>query len=117
MKYFIVLIIGLFGSAAVAENAGKVCFGKNNAKIAHEHTDSLFITVGDSRKLFFNQKYVGAALYNLNLDQDHLVQIYLDGAKSTSWVLNFNDLKTDAVIITRSAGAWRMDPITADECK
>jgi len=94
-----------------SDNGGKVYFGKNLAKPASEYTDRLYLKIDDSEKLYFNRKYEGPVLENLDLNKDHIVKVYFDDEIGRSWILNFSKIKTKSVVIWRSAGAWRMEPI------
>jgi hypothetical protein len=98
------------------DNAGKVCFGKNLAKAYSEHTDRLYLKINDSNKLFFNQKYTGPVIRDLDVNRVHMIKVYFDNQLVKSWPLNFSRLHTNSVIIWRSAGAWRMEPVDSFEC-
>jgi hypothetical protein len=113
------LLILLLASASVdAEKyTGSVCFGANLAKPISEHTDRLYLKINESKKLYFNRKYKGPALKNLNLDTKHMVKVYFDDQITTSWPLDFKILNTNSVLIWRSAGSWRMDSIKTIKCK
>lgn len=111
IKKIIIVLIILSASSFANDNAGKVFFGKNLAKPASEHTDRLYLKINDSEKLYFNRKYEGPVLENLDLNKNHIVKVYFDDEIGRSWVLNFSKLKTKSVIIWRSAGSWRMEPL------
>ena len=101
----------IFSTSVIAnDNVGKVFFGENLAIPLSEHTDRLYIKINDSEKLYFNRKHEGPVLENLDLSKDHMVKVYFDDKIAQSWILNFSKLKTQSVIIWRSAGSWRMDP-------
>ena len=93
-----------------SEQFGKVYFGENLAKSYSEHTDSLKIQINDSDKYLFNAKYSDSVVSNLNLNETHIVKVFFDGVLVQSWKLNFKKLKTNSVVIWRSAGSWRMEP-------
>jgi len=101
---FIVLMLSI--SAVAGDNGGSVFFGKNLAKVASETTDRLYLRIDDSEKLYFNRKYDGPVLENLDLNEDHIVKVYFDDEVGQSWILNFSELETQSVVIWRSAGAW-----------
>jgi hypothetical protein len=111
IKKLIIALIVFSTPVLASDNGGKVYFGKNLAKPASEHTDRLYLQINDSEKLYFNRKYEGPVLENLNLTKDHIVKVYFDDKIGRSWILNFSKLKTESVVIWRSAGAWRMERI------
>jgi hypothetical protein len=115
----IAFLLILFISSTVRANdfSGKICFGHNLAKPYIEHTDSLYLRIDGSQKLYFNKVREGPVLDDLDLDMDHVVSVYVDGELGVSWRLNFRQLKTGTVLIWRSAGSWRMEPIQASQCK
>lgn len=116
MKYLTIIFI-LISSAAIAdENYGKVCFGRNLAKPANEHLKSLYLTIGNSGKLFFNNKYDQPILDKLDLTKEHNVKVFLEGKVVASWVLNYSDLKSNTALIWRSPGAWRMEKAPNNLC-
>ena len=108
----------IFSTSVLADDkVGKVCFGKNLAKPISEHTDRLYLKIDDSHKLFFNRPIEGPVLGNLELNKDHIVKVYFDEQIVQSWKLNFSKLQTHSVIIWRSAGSWRMEPVEELNCK
>ena len=111
IKQIILALLILSAPVLAAENGGKVFFGKNLAKPASEHTDRLYLKINDSKILYFNRKHKGPVLENLNLNKDHIVKVYFDDEIGGSWILNFSKLKSTSVIIWRSAGSWRMEPL------
>ena len=105
------LVLLLFATTLFAGgNGGNVFFGINLAKALIEHTDSIYLKINDSKKLYFNKNYQGPVLENLDLNKDHIVRVYFGEKIAQSWILNFSKLQTQSVVIWRSAGAWRMDP-------
>ncbi len=117
-RIIIVLLMLSTASLSLAnDNGGKVFFGKNLAKPASEYTDRLYLKINDSEKLYFNRKHDGPVLENLDLNKDHMVKVYFDDEIGSSWILNFSKLKTKSVIIWRSAGSWRMEPIEKSHSK
>lgn len=112
IKQIIITLLILSTSVLASDNnGGKVFFGKNLAKPASEHTDRLYLKINDSKKLYFNRKYEGPVMENLDLNKDHIIKVYFDDQATISWVLNFSKLKTKSVVIWRSAGSWRMKPL------
>ena len=117
IKHIIFALLIFSTSVSANDNVGKICFGKNLAKPASEHTDRLYLKINDSKKLYFNRPYKGPVLENLYLDKDHIVKVYFDDQLVTSWILSYSKLKTQSVIIWRSAGSWRMEPVDESLCK
>ena len=108
----------LFSTSVLAESDfGKVCFGKNIAKPASEYSDRLYIKIDDSKKIFFNRDYNGPVISDLDLKSDHIVKVYFDDKIGMSWKLNFQKLNTKSVVIWRSTGSWRMEPVNGEACK
>jgi hypothetical protein len=113
-----ILLISLVSTPILAnDKIGKVCFGRNLAKVYSEHTDQLYLKIDDSKKLFFNSPHDGPVLDNLDLDQDHMIKVYFGDQLVSSWPLNFSHLNTKSVIIWRSAGSWRMEPVDESRCQ
>ena len=92
-------------------------FWEDLAKPSSEHTDRLYLKINDSEKLYFNRPYKGPVLENLNLNKDHIVKVYFDDQIVISWILSYSKLKTQSVIIWRSAGSWRMEAVEESKCK
>jgi hypothetical protein len=111
IKKAAIIVLMLSISALASDNGGSVFFGKNLAKPASEHSDRLYLRIDDSEKLYFNRKCDGPVLENLDLNDDHIVKVYFDDEVGQSWTLNFSRLEARSVVIWRSAGAWRMEPI------
>ncbi len=113
-----ILLLSLISTPILAnDETGRVCFGKNLAKVYSEHTDKLYLKIDDSKKLFFNRPHDGPVLDNLDIDQDHMVKVYFEDRLASSWQLNFSRLNTKSVIIWRSAGSWRMEPVDESRCQ
>ncbi len=101
------------------ELKGTVCLGKNLAKVSSEHTERLYLKIGDSPKIYFIRPYSGKRVIAKNLDirKEHAIKIFFDDQIVQSWKLNFLKLKTDSVLIWRASGSWRMEPNKASSCK
>ncbi len=117
IRYISLVLIFFTTPIFAGDDLGKVCFGKNLAKIASEQTDRLYLRINDSEKLFFNRKHEGPVINNLNLEKDHIVKVYFDDVIGMSWKLNFKNLNTQSVIIWRAAGSWRMEQTESETCK
>ena len=111
LKYIIFALLIFSTSVLANDNVGKVYFGKNLAKPSSEHTDRLYLKINDSEKLYFNRPHKRPVSENLDLNKDHIVKVYFDDQIVISWILNYSKLKTQSVIIWRSAGSWRMEPV------
>ena len=111
IKQIIIALFILSTPILANENGGKVYFGKNLAKPASEYTDRLYLKIDDSKKLYFNRKREGPVLENLDMNKDYIIKVYFDDKIGSSWILNFSKLKTKSVVIWRSAGSWRMEPL------
>jgi len=117
IKHTLLLLL-LFSTSIVAnDKMGKVYFGNNLAKPHSEHTDRLHLIIDDSEKLYFNRSHEGPVLNDLDINIDHMVKVYFDNQLGSSWVLNFSKLKTQSIIIWRSAGSWIMEPLEESTCK
>lgn len=101
-----------------SEQMGTVCLGKNLSKVSSEHSDRLYIKIGDSSRIYFLRPYSGPGivLKNLDIKKDFSVSIFFDDEVTQSWKLNFSKLKTESVLIWRSAGSWRMEPNKVSTC-
>jgi hypothetical protein len=112
MKKFAVLLFIVFSvSVSANDNIGNVYFGENHAKIFSEHTDRLYLKIDDSANLYFNRHHSGPVINRLDINTDHMVKVYFDDQICHSWKLNFSKLNTHSVIIRRSPGSWRMEPV------
>ena len=119
-KIIIIFIIQIaFCSIAFSEVKGTVCLGKNLSIVISEHSKRLYLTVSESDKIFFRRPFLQPVIsvQNLALNKDHLVKVYFDGKVVRSWGLNFSELNASTVVIWRSKGAWRMEPIEVSLCK
>ncbi len=114
----VILLSNLHVSRA-NEMTGSVCLGKNLAKPLAEHTNRLHLRIDDSPPVHFVSPYTGPvfAARGLDLQKSHIVKIYFDSELVESWMLNFQELESSAVLIWRAAGSWRMEPIDAASCK
>lgn len=101
------------------ELAGAVCLGENLSVVASEHSDRLYLTVGNSEKIYFKQpaQPPRLVLKSLPLDQDLMVKVYFDDRVVSSWPLNYSKIDAGTVIIWRAKGSWRMDPIDISQCR
>lgn len=111
------LLIAVSTIVVAEDKSGSVCFGKNLAKPASEHTDRLYLRIDDSTKLYFNHPHRGPVLSGLDLDVVHKVEVYFDDQLAQSWIMDFRKLNTKSVLIWRAAGSWRMDTIEASKCR
>jgi hypothetical protein len=117
IKHMLLLFLLFSTSAAASDELGKVCFGKNLAKPHSEHTDRVYLRIDDSNKLYFNRPNDGPVLASLDINKNHMVKVYFDDQLVRSWPLNFSKLGSRSVIIWRSAGSWRMEPVEESKCK
>ncbi len=104
---------------AWAEDAtGFVCLGRNLAKVSTERSERLYLRVDDSPKIYFADPYEGPRIVvrDFDVNTDHLVKVYFDDEVVQSWKFSFDRLKTRAVLLWRSAGAWRMEAIEVGSC-
>lgn len=116
VPHILLLVFLIAASAAANDRLGQVCFGDNLAKPFSEHTDRLYLTIDDSEKRYFNRTHAGPVADHLDLQRDHLIQVYFDDRIVASWILNFTKLNTQSVVIWRSSGAWHMDSAEAPRC-
>ena len=100
------------------DRKGTVCLGKNLAKPLSEHSNRLYLTVNNSKKIYFLRPYRGPKMVfnNLDLSKVHTINIYFDDKITQSWKLNFSKLKTNSVLIWRAPGSWRMESNEASSC-
>ena len=113
----ILLFLGL-SSIVLAEDSGTVCLEENLSIVASEHTELLYITIGDSNKIYFKWPYKNPriVLNNLEINKDYIVKVYYDNKLVTSWKLNFKEIGTNSVVIWRAKASWRMEPIDVSLC-
>ena len=111
MKKLMIFMLLISSTSVFADdNGGKVFFGKNLAKPLIEHSDLIYLRINGSEKLYFNRKYEGPVIEDLDFKKDHIVTVYFGDKTAQSWILNFSKLKTQSVVIWRSSGSWRMEP-------
>ncbi len=113
-KLLLILLL-VFPAEIFAGNTGSICFGENLAKPMEEHSDRLYLKIGNSPPLYFNRPQSGPVLTGLDLNLVYQVKVYFNGNLTASWKLDFKELNTTDVLIWRAAGSWRMEPVS--ECK
>jgi len=93
--------------------SGSVCLGPYLGKVRIEHEfQRLYLRIGESGKIHFDpSQKTRIVLNNLDLHKTYSVKVFFDAKPVESWALNFDKLKSVMVIIWRSAGAWRMEPV------
>lgn len=100
-----------FSTAGYAANTsvGKVCFGENQSKVPIERSRRMFLTIGNSKALYFPRTYDGPSIVldKLDTNKKHVVKVHIDYKVVESWSLGFD--KGDSVMIWRAAGSWRME--------
>lgn len=120
LKITLLVILACLTNVAISnEQKGAVCLGENLAKSSSEHSERLYLKVGDSQSIYFVRPYTVPVIVakNLDLNKDHIVYVYFDDAVVASWKLNFLNLKTQSVRIWRAPGTWRMEAIEISLCK
>ena len=115
----LILLLNVSMNALSEEPGGSVCLGKNLSIVASDHSDRLYITVGDSPRIYFDRASDGPKLVvqHLDLDKSHVIKVHFDGEVVESWKLNFATLATDTVLVWRAKGSWRMEPIRLEQCE
>jgi len=110
-------------STALAEDKfnnkdkGSVCLGIYAPKIIqNDELKRVYLTVGESGKIFFDQQAGAIVLSNLDLHKTYVVRIFYDSRQVDSWKLRFDRLGVNLVTIWRSAGYWHMDPSPSGKC-
>jgi len=102
-------------TAATTAATGSVCTGIFTAFTPSAENRRVYMTVGDSEKIYFNHRET-VVLDNLDLHKTYIVRIF-DGNKQTdTWKLRFDRLKVHMVTIWRSPGYWHMDPNPSGKC-
>jgi len=105
-----------YGQAA-REATGAVCAGFNGSILLEDTGKSLYFTVGDSEKLFFDPPGT-IVLNNLDLHKTYVVRVFDRGGEQIqSWKLRFDKLKVRMVTIWRSPGYWHMDRTPSGKCR
>ena len=113
----VLTLAGFSGTALSKPSLGKVCLGSNLAKPLSEHTERLYLTIGNSDKLYFMRPYTPRVVVeHLDVHKNHTVNVYFDNVIVESWKINFSKLKTNTVLIWRAGGSWRMDAIKESSC-
>jgi hypothetical protein len=115
----LITLTSLTNIASSTEVNGTVCLGENLAKPLDEHSDRLYLKIDDSPRIYFARPYRGPRVVaqNLNIQKDHMVQVYFDNQLVRSWKLNFSKMKTGSVVVWRASGSWRMEPNEVTSCK
>jgi hypothetical protein len=96
---------------------GSVCLGVYAPKIIqNDELKRVYVTVGNSGKIFFDQQPGTMVLSNLDLHKTYVVRVFYDSRQVDSWKLSFDRLGVNLVTIWRSAGYWHMDPSPSGKC-
>jgi hypothetical protein len=99
------------------KNKGAVCLGIYAPKMIQDHElQRVYLTVGESDKIFFDQQPGTIVADNLDLHKTYVVRVFYDSKQVNSWKLRFDRLGANLVTIWRSAGYWKMDPNPSGEC-
>lgn len=120
LRILTLIFLVIFADIALAsELKGTVCLGENLAKPASEHSERLYLKIGNLPNIHFVRPYRGPKIVARNLDirESHIVKVYFGNKVVKSWALNFSKLKTNSVLIWRATGSWRMEPNNASSCK
>lgn len=116
-----VVLAGLFlllKSAPAEAGDCAVCLGKNLSVALSEHSDRLYLRIGDSPRIYFYKPEKPPRIVAKGLDPDkrYLVRVYYDDRVVVSWYLDFRKLDAKMATIWRSPGAWRMDAGKSGKC-
>lgn len=86
--------------------------------IAAEHSERLYIIVGDSSPIHFKQakKSARVVLEGLRLSETYPVKVFFDDKVVKSWTLNFSELGSNKATIWRSKGSFHMGTGFALNC-
>jgi hypothetical protein len=97
--------------------SGSVCLGPHLGKVREKNEfQRLYLRIGDSGEIHFNpSQNARIVANNLHPHKTYRVTVYFDSKPVNSWPLRLDTLKSNMVIIWRSAGAWRMEP--TDKCE
>jgi hypothetical protein len=99
------------------KDKGSVCLGVYAPKIIQDNElKRVYLTVGQSDKIFFDQKPGAKVFDNLDLHKTYLVRVFYDSRQVDSWKLRFDRLGVNVVTIWRSGGYWHMDPNPSGQC-
>ncbi len=108
---------GLAEDQSKNKDEGSVCLGVYAPKsIQNDELKRVYLTVGESGKIFFDQQAGAIVLSNLDLHKTYVVRIFYDSRQVDSWKLRFDRLGVNLVTIWRSAGYWHMDPSPSGKC-
>ena len=95
-----------------------VCLGQNLSVALSEHSERLFLTIGNSAPIYFYKPQPPPRIVADGLDRakPYLVRVHFDGQVVASWYLDFDKLGSDMAYIWRAKGSWRMDPGRTGKC-
>ncbi len=116
MRKIVTIALITFITNAHALNDRTICLGKNESKLAIEHSDKLYLTINDQQKFYFNKPYTRPVPLKSQLPTDkvHTVSVYLNSELAKTLHVNFIKLKSTEVTIWRSAGGWKL--LTGLDC-
>lgn len=109
LTLLLLLFIGL-SQANASEAKGVICLGENLAIDLSEHTSRLHMQIDDSDIFYFSNPYKGPRLVatELNINKLHYFLIYFDKKLVSSLLVDFSKTQSNAVLIWRAKGAWKI---------
>ncbi len=99
---------------AAAAKVGAICAGPDYSKALPDK--DIYIKIDNGEKQIFSGARGKILFHNLNLDKKYLIRIFKDNTQFSSLKLEFVKFKTNFVMIWKSSGAWRMDPVIGETC-
>ena len=97
---------------------GTICLGVYAPDILRDinEQDHVYLTVGDSQKIPFDQKPGTIARSGLDPHKTYVVRAFVNDEEEQSWNLRFDRLGASMVTVRRSAHLWRMEPTPSGKC-
>ncbi len=117
--FFVVLVwLAVLPERTAFSGDCSVCLGRNLSVAFSEHTERLYLKIGDSPKIFFYKPHDPPRIVATGLDRKkrHLVKVFFDDQVVQSWYLDFEKLGNNMANIWRAKGAWRMEPSHTNRC-
>jgi hypothetical protein len=110
-------LLVFFSGTAVGGDCS-VCLGRNLSVALSEHSQQLYLTIGNSSPIYFYKPQPPPRIVASGLDRNkrHLVQVYFDENVVASWYLDFERLKSNTAYIWRAKGSWRMEAGHTGKC-
>ncbi len=115
--FIIVWLIIMYSGTACAGDCS-VCLGLNMSVAASEHSERLYLRIGESPRIYFDKPKKAPRIIADGLDRKkrYIVKVYFDDKVVQSWPLEYSKYKSSMVYIWRAKGSWQMEQSHTGKC-